>query len=330
MKAINWGIIGVGNVTEKKSGPAFYKVEHSVLAAVMRRDEAKARDYAERHGVPRYYTNADDLINDEEVNAIYIATPPDSHKEYAIRALRAGKPVYVEKPMALDYGECIEMNKVAEETGQKLFVAYYRRALPYFRKIKELLDEASIGKILTVDIRFFRYPAPTDLDPALHTWRIKKAIGGEGYFYDLAPHTLDILDYLLGEIEDAKGFSRNLGELYDVKDTIGATFQFRSGTVGTGIWSFVTSEHSKEDSVIITGTEGEIRFNTFAFEPIHLISNNRSEDLVTLQPEHIQQPLIQTIVNELRGKGICPSTGISAARTSRVMDMIFNHDRIYL
>lgn len=324
MKHVNWGIIGAGDVTEKKSGPAFYKIEHSTLAAIMRRDEVKAKAYAERHGVPSYYTDADALINDPSVNAVYVATPPGSHKEYTIRALRAGKPVYVEKPMAMDYTECIEMVRASEESGQKLFVAYYRRALPYFRRVKELMDEDAIGTVLAVDVRFFRPPAPTDLIPETHTWRLKRSVAGEGYFYDLAPHTLDILDFLLGEIEEAKGFSENRRHLYEVKDTIGAVFRFKSGVIGTGAWSFVASGHTKEDSVTITGTRGKICFNTFAFEPVRLLSDGCCEDFSTHQPEHIQQPLIQTIVNELRGKGVCPSTGISGARTSKVMDLILD------
>jgi len=328
METIRWGIIGVGDVCEKKSGPAFYKIEHSSLVAVMRRDEEKAKDYAMRHTVPNYYTNADELINDPEVNAIYIATPPDSHKEYTIKALQAGKPVYVEKPMAMDYNECREMIAVAKESGQKVFAAYYRRALPYFQKVKELLQQEVIGKVLTVNVRYSRPPYESDLHPETHTWRIKRSIAGEGYFYDLAPHTLDILDFLLGEITEAKGFQMNRGGLYEVADTVSAIFTFESGVVGNGQWCFVSSSVSVEDSIVISGTMGEIRFNTFAFQPIELITPEGNMFYETSSPEHIQQPLIQTIVDELRGVGICPSTGISGARTSRVMDWILESNRI--
>ena len=106
LKAVRWGIIGCGNVTEVKSGPAFQKAERSNLVAVMRRDGAKARDYAQRHGVPRWYDDAQALINDAEVDAVYVATPPSTHKLYALMAIAAGKPVYVEKPMAMDAAEC--------------------------------------------------------------------------------------------------------------------------------------------------------------------------------------------------------------------------------
>src|SRR3954471_12545595 len=135
MKKINWGIIGCGDVTELKSGPAFNKINNSSLVAVMRRDAAKAEDYARRHNVPKWYNDADKLINDPEVNAIYIATPPSSHVMYTMAAIKAGKPVYVEKPMSLDAASAQRMNNYALEQNIKLVVAHYRRALPFFIKI---------------------------------------------------------------------------------------------------------------------------------------------------------------------------------------------------
>lgn len=322
MKTIHWGIIGAGDVCEKKSGPAFYKIENSALSAIMRRDEAKAKDFARRHAVPKYYIDAKELINDPGIDAIYVATPPHLHKEYAIMAMEAGKPVYVEKPMAMDYAECEMMNKVSEQTNQKLFVAFYRRALPYFIKVKSLIDEQYIGKILTVTVTHHVEAKESDLNRENHTWRVDKKIAGEGYFYDLAPHTLDILDFLLGEIESARGYSRNMGGYYDAKDTISAIFKFKSGVLGTGQWCFVASGHSVQDTIEIKGTKGIITFGTFDFSPIEIESDEKTGSYNFFRPEHIQQPLIQTIVDELRGVGQCPSTGISGARTSRVMDMI--------
>lgn len=321
-KTIHWGIIGAGNVCEKKSGPAFYKIENSALSAVMRRDEDKAKDFADRHHVPKYYTDATSLINDPEIDAVYVATPPNSHKDYAIRVMESGKPVYVEKPMAMNYEECVEMIKVSEKTNQKLFVAFYRRALPYFLKVKSLIEEGNIGQVLTVQVTHFTRAKATDYKQEEHTWRVDKNIAGEGYFYDLAPHTLDILDFLMGEIEEAKGFSCNSGGLYEVKDTISAILKFKSGVIGTGLWCFVSDEKAVQDTIQITGSKGKIIFNTFAFKPIIVENDINIETYNILPPEHIQQPLIQTIIDELGGIGKCPSTGISGARTARVMDMI--------
>ena len=135
LKQIKWGFIGCGEVTEKKSGPAFNAVEGSQVVAVMSRKAEKAQSYAERHGVKRWYTDPQELVNDREVNAVYIATPPSTHATYAIMAMKSGKAVYVEKPMASNYEDCCRINRIAESTGVPCFVAYYRRYLPYFQRV---------------------------------------------------------------------------------------------------------------------------------------------------------------------------------------------------
>lgn len=324
MKTIAWGIIGCGNVCEKKSGPAFYKTSGSKLVAVMRRDARKAAEFADRHQIDHYYTDAEELINDPAINAIYVATPPDTHKTYAIRSLKAGKPVYVEKPMALDYASCLEMIEAAKESGQRLFVAYYRRGQPYFNQIKQLLDSGSIGKPLTAEIRHFKQKRPHDTDPK--NWRLIKEMGGNGYFYDLAPHTLDILDYLLGEVAEASGFHNNLSHIYEVADTVGCTLKFKTGVIASGIWNFTTSAVSEEDTVIIRGEKGEIQFNTFSYQPIRLLTDSETKVFDIPPPEHVQQPLIESIVHDLAyGTNSCPSTGVSAARTSWVIEQIMSH-----
>lgn len=322
MNYVNWGIIGAGNVCEKKSGPAFYKIKHSSLIAIMCRDELKAKDFTNRHKISKYYINVDQLINDQQINAVYIATPPHLHKEYAIKVMEAGKAVYVEKPMALNYEDCKEMLKVSEITNQKLFVAFYRRALPYFLKVKSLLEKKLIGDVLTVNTNLIRSPRIADLDTKTQTWHVNRDIGGEGYFMDLAPHTLDILDFLLGKIIYAKGFSQNLGNLYSVKDTTSAVLKFESGVSGTGQWCFVAAKNAEKDTIEIIGTKGKISFSTFAFTPILVENEERTDIYETAQPEHVQQPLIESIVDELRGIGKCPSNGISATRTAMVIDQI--------
>ncbi len=319
---VRWGILGCGDVCERKSGPPMYLTEHSALVAVMRRDGAKAADFARRHQVARFYTDAGALIADPEVDIVYVATPHATHKELTIRALEAGKPVYVEKPMAMNHAECREMIAAAEKAGQKLFVAYYRRALPYFLKVRELIETGRIGSPQRVEVRYLRPAAPEDRDPEHLPWRLRREVGGEGYFYDMAPHTLDILDFLLGEIAAAEGMKSNLGGLYEVADTVSAALHFRSGVVGTGLWSFVATPEETEDSVLIVGSRGSVRFSTFAFTPVELTTPEGTERFAIEPPTHIQAPMIASIVAELRGEGHCPSTGVSAARTSWVMDAI--------
>ena len=323
VKTIKWGIIGCGNVCEIKSGPAFSKCNNSMLYAVMRRDADKAADFALRHDVPHWYSNVEDIINNPEIDIVYIATPPSSHSEYTIMALNAGKAVYVEKPMAINYFECCNMLNASNQSKCKLWVAYYRRALSYFKKVKELIDNKSIGNIQTVSIRYFRPSAAYDLSTETQTWRTKKSIAGGGYFYDLAPHTIDILYFLLGKFVEVSGYHSNTANLYKVEDTVCAAFRFSSGIIGSGIWSYAGSNEYKEDTVKITGTKGYISFSTFLFTPIELKTDAGVETFSITPPQHIQQPLIQNIVDEMLGKGQCTSTGETAAHTSWVIDKIF-------
>jgi predicted dehydrogenase len=318
MKTIRWGIIGCGDVTEIKSGPGFYKADYSALVAVMRRDGALAADYARRHGVPRWHDDADAIIEATDIDAVYVATPPSTHKDYAVRCARAGKPVYVEKPMALNAAECAEMLAAAHAHQVPLWVGYYRRGLPRLLKVKALLDDGAVGTVRTVTVT---HRAPL-LDPkgGALPWRIDPAVSGGGFFFDLGCHTLDILDFLLGPIADARGFAANLGGAYAAEDTVVAALRFASGVHGTGTWSF--SADADYEINEIAGSDGRLQFSTFTPSPIRLLRGDRCEDFPVADPPHVHQPLIQTIVDELNGRGRCPSTGESAARTARVMDAI--------
>lgn len=323
MKEIRWGIIGCGDVCEIKSGPAFSKVEHSELLAVMRRNAEKAEDYAHRHNVPKWYSDADELINDPEVNAVYIATPPNMHAHYVKKVAQAGKAVYVEKPMGRNYAECKEMIQACQKAEVPLFVAYYRRRLPYFLKIKELIDTKAIGKITLAQINLIKSPKPGDKIADKQEWRIKPDISGGGYFHDLASHQLDLIAYLLGDIEEAKGIQANVMGYYAAADTVTATFRCSSGVLGSGSWTFTSIFQHYKDEITLTGDQGKITFCTFNGNiPIVLETKFGRDEFHLPYPPHVQQPLIQTIVDELRGEGICPSTGYSGAKTNLVMDRI--------
>lgn len=321
MDQIKWGIIGCGDVTERKSGPAFSKIANSQLVAVMRRDAEKAADYARRHGVPAWYADAEALIQDPEVNAIYVATPPDTHARYAIRAMQAGKPVYVEKPMALHTAECEAMNQVSRETGVPLFVAYYRRALPYFVKVRELLEADVIGAVRYVQIQLNREATSAELSQQA-SWRVSPEISGGGHFHDLASHQFDFLQYLLGPITKAQGLSRNQAKLYPADDLVVATFEFETDVLGAGSWCFTVNKEQRRDETQLIGAKGRITFSSFDFSPILIDTQTGREEMDVPFPEHVQQPLIESVVRYLRGEGTCPSTGATAIQTSKVLDWI--------
>lgn len=320
MKEVCWGIIGCGDVTEKKSGPALQKIENSSLVAVMRRTGELAKDYAERHNVPRWYDKAEDLIKDSEVNAVYIATPPSTHKKYTIMAAEAGLPVYVEKPMAINQKEAEEMIRVCEENGVELHVAYYRRAMPRFLKIKELLDSGAIGEVRTVNIRLAQPLQEEEKDEANLPWRVLPEIAGGGKFLDLAAHTLDLFDYYFGPIESASGFAVNQGGYYPAEDNVVMSFRFKNKIQGIGSWTF-NGYHDLDQNEII-GTKGRLLFSSFNEEAIILENENGQQEIEFSYPEHVQQPLLEKVVASLLDEGESPSTGYTAARTTAVMDKI--------
>jgi predicted dehydrogenase len=318
---INWGIIGCGNVTEVKSGPAFNKVKDSRLIAVMRRDASLAEDYARRHNVPKFYTRAADLINDKEINAIYVATPPGRHAEYAVESIKAGKPVYIEKPMAVNFAECQKINKASDKYKVPVFVAYYRRALPGFLLVKDLIENGSIGKVRFIQIQLFKAPSDDEKTGKL-SWRVDPEMSGGGHFFDLASHQLDYLDFLFGPIQKVKSIALNQARLYKAEDFVTAEFIFPDKIIGTGTWCFSVSLDSSRDIIEIIGDKGSIKFSTFSFEPIILTNSSGCQEFINERPEHIQYNLIKKIVQSLNGKGVSPSTGITGARTSKVMDEI--------
>lgn len=320
---INWGFIGCGEVTEKKSGPAFNEVPGSHIVAVMSRNIDKAKSYAERHGIKKWYTDAQALIDDPEINAIYIATPPSSHATYAIMAMHAGKPAYVEKPLAASYDDCARIFHVSKVTGVPCYVAYYRRYLPYFNRVKELIRNGEVGKVINVQIRFSCPPRELDYNsPEELPWRLVPDIAGGGYFYDLAPHQIDILQDIFGIITHARGYSDNRGGLYKAEDTVSACFSFQDGLPGSGSWCFVGHDSAKEDRIEIIGDKGSLLFSVFNYQPIRLINSKGKQEIEVPNPKYVQQPLIQNIVETLQGTADCKCTVESAMSVNWVMDHI--------
>lgn len=322
---VRWGILGAGDVCEVKSAPAMNKIKNSTLVAIMRRTTEKAKDYAERHQVPKWYDDADELLKDPDINAIYIAAPPDAHENLTKKAFSAGKPVYVEKPMARTFLECRSMNAASTQAGLPLYVAYYRRVLPNFLKIKELVENGVIGNVRLVNIQLHKPSNPDLVAKTDNNWRVKPEVAGGGYFYDLASHQLDFLDYLLGPIDRASGFSGNQDSLYEANDIVTGSFYFKNGVMGTGSWCFTGGNASDIDKTIIVGSKGQISYPTF--DGSHVVLETDENGLETFNfdlPKHIQQPLIQTVVDDLLGNGKCPSSGLSGARTNHVMEQLIH------
>ncbi len=322
MKQIKWGIIGCGNVTEAKSGPAFQQIEGSSIEAVMRRDAKKAADYARRHGIKKWYSDANELINDPEVNAVYIATPPDSHAFYTLKTLEAGKAVYVEKPMALNYANALKMHNASKKYNIPIFVAYYRRALSGFLNIKELIENDAVGEITEINLKLHLAARHEDYNVNDLPWRVIPEKSGGGYFFDLASHQLDWLDFVFGKAELISSKVENQCRLYDAEDFVHAKLRYQNKINFSGSWNFCVDKENEIDLIEIIGNKGKISFSTFEFKPIILETERETKTFTFEKPVHVQKQLIQQVVENLQGKGLCVSTSETALAASKIMEEI--------
>src|SRR5580658_6591423 len=321
MKPIRWGIIGCGDVTEVKSGPAFQKADGSQLIAVMRREAAKAADYARRHGILRWYDNADRLIADEQVDAVYIATPPGVHESIALKVAAAGKPCYVEKPMARNSAEAQRMVDAFAAARVPLFVAYYRRCLPRFVKAKQIIQSGQLGLLHSVEYRYADGQMSKADSPV--PWRLQAEQAGAGLFLDLASHALDLLDWFFGPLGDVRGSAANVAGQYNVEDQAQLSFVTVACVPGSAAWDFAAPQRADEYRIV--GDAGELMFACFGNDPVTVTkSNGESQSFDLPNPTHVEQPMIQTVVDELRGVpgAKSPSVGASGLRTQIVMDRV--------
>jgi predicted dehydrogenase len=317
---VNWGIIGCGDVTEVKSGPAFNKVPNSKLIAVMRRNAEKAKDYAQRHGVGKWYSNADELINDPDVNAIYVATPPLSHEEYAIKAMKAGKPVYLEKPMTINAASAKRVEQISKEAGVKMVIAHYRRQQPLFLKIKELLDQKFIGDIRLVEMKIFQPHQSAMIAQTETNWRIDPSVSGGGLFYDLAPHQLDLMMYFFGRANKVSGLSFNASGYYNADDTASGQVLFESNVLFNGAWCFTSYE--RNDHCEIIGSKGRIAFSVFDHNPLIIEREGEQKVIEFDKLQHVQQPMIQKTVEYFLGQSPNPCSATEGVEVMEMMDKI--------
>ncbi len=325
MQQIKWGIIGCGDVTEVKSGPAFNKVGDSTLVSVMRRDALKARDYAMRHGVPKWYSNAQELIEDDEINAIYIATPPLQHEEYTIAALNAGKHVYVEKPMSLSAGAAERMQAAAVKSGRKLTVAHYRRQMPMFLKVRELIGEGIIGDVKLVNLQLFQPQNSGMIAQTDVPWRLDPAVSGGGLFHDLAPHQLDLMIYYFGKVNSAGGTSLNKAGNYNADDTVAGWISFENKVVFNGIWCFTVAPEHSIDHCEIIGSKGKLSFSVFNPKRVMLSVEGKEMEMLFDALAHVQQPMIEKVVQYFLDNSPNPCPPEAGVEVMRLIDLFTPH-----
>lgn len=320
MKTIRWGIIGVGDVCEVKSGPGFYKAPASELIAVMRRDGEKARDYAQRHQVPYWYDDAGKMLENPAIDAIYIATPPAHHKDYALAAMAAGKDVYIEKPVTLNASECDAIIAAEVRTGRRVAVAHYRRFVPCFIKMHELVREGAIGDPLLVQLDMLLPADSTLIAASADNWRVDPARSGGGLFHDLSPHQLDLMLHWFGPAVKCGGYAINQRGFNGADDAVHGWAQLESGVLLQGRWHFATPAAHARDLCEIIGTAGKLTINFFGQQILRLSNAQGEQEIVIPNPPHIQQPMIEQVNQYFRGMRNNPCSVSEAQRVMQLID----------
>ncbi|GHU78064.1 NADH-dependent dehydrogenase [Spirochaetia bacterium] len=309
MEKIRWGMIGCGDVTERKNGPGLYKCRDSELFGVTNRTITKAHDWVKRHGHGTVFSGVAELLACADIDIVYIATTPDTHKDLALRCAIAGKNCYLEKPIAPDYKDAEELQKAFASAGKKIFVAHYRRALPKTQKIQELLK-----KIVPVrSVQVLR----SDTQKTIPGWRGNAALAGGGVFFETDVHLVDLLDFLFGPLHDWNVDAVNYSSSRPGEDSAALIAHGRDDILISGLWQY--GAFKSQDYCEVMGDNGILTFpgmNTGSKARLETAAG--IEEITLPEVEHVGMPLEQSIVDELLGRGTCPSTLESAMRTFQI------------
>jgi 1,5-anhydro-D-fructose reductase (1,5-anhydro-D-mannitol-forming) len=302
---LNWIVIGIGDITIRRVIPAIQAEPRSTLYGVVTRDPAKAAGY----GV-RTWRTLDEALTDSAVQAVYVATPVFLHAPQTMQALRAGKHVICEKPMAMKEAEARTMVQVAEESGKLFGVAYYRRCYPKVQRAKQLLQQGAIGKPVVAELTNHMWFDGS----GSRSWLVDPARAGGGPLFDIASHRIDVLNFLFGKPVQVSGQWSNVVHHYAVEDNATAMIEYENGVRGI----VDVRWHSKiaRDECRLRGTEGEIEMS-----PLNgpdLVWPAGRENL----PAHpnLHYPMIENFVDAVEGKKELLASGASSYWTDWVTE----------
>ena len=317
-KQIRWGFLGCGKVVQKKSGEAFRSVPYSTIHAIMRRDIAAAEAAAHHFGAGFFCATQAELLA-SDIDAVYIATPPGLHYEQAMACLAAGKPVYLEKPFTRNYTEARTLTEAFQAAGIPLYVGHYRRALPRFLQIRQLLESGIIGDVQSVNFYLNRIFNPEE---ANRGWLYTPYLSGGGKFFDIAPHTVDIFQFLFGEIRQVSGTAEHRDNGCPLENFV--TMDVVTEQNVQGHLLFCCSAAEKSDRMTVTGAAGTMEFSVHGKQDIKVwdADGNLIHDITVLDPVTVEQPMVQTVVEDLLGLGKCLSRAADVLSTYHVIDQV--------
>lgn len=319
MGVLNWGLIGCGDIARKRVAPAFRDLENCRLVAVNRAQSDLAEQFAEEFGADRWYRDWRELLEDEEIRAVYIATPPNLHAEQTIAAAKAGKHVICEKPMALNAQECRRMIAACRTAGVRLSIAYYRHFYPVVSRVKQILEAGEIGKVVLAEIRAFENFRPEAEDP--RSWFTRKQQAGGGPLMDFGCHRIEVLLNILGAVSKAWGSQGSLMTDWDVEDTSISIIEFQSEARGMLAVSRAIEE--PQDTLDIYGSVGSIRIPVLNKGGMTVITpeGERREDHPPHQNLHL--PYIQAVAQAFLANGEPPVPGETGLRVAEITEEIY-------
>lgn len=312
---IRWGIIGTGDVTEHKSGPAFDLAQRSSLVGVFNRTRERADAWAERHGNPRVYNSAAELVGDPGIDAVYIATPPNSHAEYTTLAAAAGKHVYCEKPMAMTVAECQRMIEACAAGGVSLSIAYYRRYFPVVQKMQELLRAGAIGRALRISAKTYSQFSSPDSDP----WRLDAKVAGGGFLMDMGTHRFDLFEYFFGSPTQVTAITGSQSLQANIEDSASVALEFDKGIHGSA--AFHWNSPVGLDELEILGSEGLLLTDSLSTQGrLRLETGSSTESWELPAPKPVQLSLVEQVVRHLLDGTPNPCSGESAMVANQIVE----------
>jgi len=316
---IRWGLIGCGDIARKRVAPALRETPNSGLVSVSRARFSEAEQFANEFGARRWYADWKELIADEEIDAVYIATPVHLHAAQAIAAAQAGKHVLCEKPMAMTVAECDEMIGACSENNVHFGVAYYRHFYPVIDRIRSILASGEIGKPIFAQVNAFEWFDPPPSHP--RRWLLERDLSGGGPMFDFGCHRIEVLINLFGKISQMKSLIGNLLFDREVEDTATALLQFENGP--QAIISVTHAAREPQDTLEIFGSEGSIHVPVLNDGALTISTQN--DKWTEMHPSHanLHLPLIDDFVQAILSNRNPRVDGQVGREVARIEEMIY-------
>lgn len=319
MKKLRWGLIGCGDIARKRIAPALRNLDQCELLAVTRANYALAESFAKEFGAKRWYKNWQDLIMDEEIDAIYIATPVYLHAEQAIAAAKAGKHVLCEKPMAVHATDCDRMIETCEKHDVTLGVAYYRHFYPVIKRVKEIVSSGEIGEPVIVEIHAFEWFDRKPDEPRY--WLLEKKLSGGGPMMDFGCHRIEVLQHLFGAVKEMQSQIFNVHFKREVEDTAYTSLFFENHT--HAIIRVTHAAYEARDTLDIFGTKGTIHIPVLNDGTLFVKTEKGKRTEHHPPHQNVHQPLIEDFTNAVLENRDPAVDGLVGREITLIIDKIY-------